>query len=48
MGNALGDSKFTLEIDVTGADGVTQATLESKIKENIQHIGTLVVEEGMA
>jgi hypothetical protein len=42
---AVGDFKFTLEIDVTGAEGITQATLENKIKETIRQIGARVVEE---
>jgi hypothetical protein len=45
---AVGDFKFTLEIDVSGAEGITQATLENKIKETIRQIGARVVEEGTA
>jgi hypothetical protein len=43
---AAGDFRFTLEIDVSSAEGMTQATLENKIKETIRQIGArLVVEE---
>ena len=44
---AVGDFKFTLEIDVSGAEGLTQATLENKIKETIRQIGARVDEEGV-
>jgi hypothetical protein len=41
----VGDFTFTLEIDVSAAEGITQATLENKIKETIRQIGARVVEE---
>jgi hypothetical protein len=44
---AVGDFKFTLEIDISGAEGLTQATLENKIKETVRQIGAHVVEEGL-
>ena len=34
-----------LEIDVESAEGLTEATLEHKIKETIRQIGAWVVEE---
>ncbi|MBN1814375.1 MAG: ATP-binding protein [Anaerolineae bacterium] len=42
---AVGDFTFTLEIDVESAEGITPATLETKIKETIRQIGARVVEE---
>ena len=44
---AVGDFTFTLEIDVSAMEGITQATLENKIKETIRQIGARVVEEGV-
>jgi hypothetical protein len=44
---AVGDFKFTLEIDVESVEGISQATLENKIKETIRQIGARVVEEGV-
>jgi len=43
----VGDFTFTLEIDVSAAEGITRATLENKIKETIRQIGARVVEEGV-
>ena len=43
----VSDFKFTLEIDIMSAEGITQATLENKIKETIRQIGARVVEEGV-
>jgi hypothetical protein len=37
--------KFTLQIDVTSDEGVTQSTLENKIKETIRQIGATLKEE---
>jgi hypothetical protein len=45
---AVGDFKFTLKIDVESAEGISQATLETKIKETIRQIGAWVVKEDVA
>ena len=42
---AVEDLKFTLEIDVNSDEGVTQSTLENKIKETIRQIGATLREE---
>jgi hypothetical protein len=39
LSSSVKDLKFTLEIDVTSEEGITQATLENKIKETIRQIG---------
>lgn len=44
---ALGDFTFALEIDVTGADGISQSTLETRIKETIRQIGAHIEEENV-
>ena len=38
-------SKFTLEIDVTSAEGISQSTLENKIKETVRQIGATLRDE---
>jgi hypothetical protein len=45
---AVGDFTFTLEIDVESAEGIGQATLETKIEETIRQIGARVVEEDLS
>jgi hypothetical protein len=45
LNRAVGDFKFTIEIDVSSAEGISQATLENQIKETIRQIGGRVVEE---
>jgi hypothetical protein len=45
LSGAVGDFKLTLEIDVTSAEGITQATLENKIKETIRQIGATLQDE---
>ncbi len=40
----VGDFKFTIQIDVSSAEGISQATLENRIKEAIRQIGDRVVE----
>lgn len=42
---AVGDFKFTLEIDVSSDEGISQATMENKIKETIRQIGARVTKE---
>jgi hypothetical protein len=42
---AVRDFKFTLEIDVTSAEGISQSTLENKIKETIRQIGARLRDE---
>ncbi|MFP4346160.1 MAG: ATP-binding protein [Anaerolineales bacterium] len=36
---------FTLELDVTSAEGIPEATLEQKVKETVRQIGARVVRE---
>jgi hypothetical protein len=45
LSSLVKDMKFTLEIDVTSEEGISQATLENKIKETIRQIGARVREE---
>ncbi len=45
ISGAVGDFTFSLEIDVESAEGISPATLETKIKETIRQIGVRVVEE---
>ncbi len=40
-----GDLTFTLEIDVTSAEGIPARTLEQTIKETVRRIGARIVEE---
>jgi hypothetical protein len=47
ISRAAGDFKFTIEIDVTSQDGITQATLENQIKETIRQIGARVEDENL-
>jgi hypothetical protein len=35
----VGEFKFTLEIDISSAEGISHATLEDKVKETIRQIG---------
>ena len=37
--------QFSIELDVTSADGISHATLENKIKETIRQIGANIAEE---
>ena len=48
ISGAVGDFTFRLEIDVESAEGLTEATLETKIKETIRQIGAWVVGEDVA
>lgn len=45
ISRAVGDFEFTLEIDVSGAAGLAQATLESQVKETIRQIGATLRDE---
>lgn len=45
LNRAVGDFKFTIELDVESADGISQATLENQIKETLRQIGARVVRE---
>jgi hypothetical protein len=38
-------NNLLIEIDVSSEEGISQATLENQIKENIRQIGGRVVEE---
>ena len=40
-----GTLEFTLTLDVTSQEGITQDTLENKIKETVRQIGAEVREE---
>ncbi|MEA3341928.1 MAG: hypothetical protein U9R15_18350, partial [Chloroflexota bacterium] len=42
---AAGEITFTMEIDVSSEEGVSEATLEHKVKETIRQIGARIVEE---
>ena len=45
ISSVQGDFKFTLEIDVTNDEGITQSTIDNRIKETIKQIGAEIVEE---
>jgi len=45
ISSVQGDFKFSLEIDVTSDDGITQSTLDNRIKETIRQIGAQIVDE---
>jgi hypothetical protein len=40
-----GDSRFSLEIDVSSEEGISQSALENQIKETLRQIGARVEEE---
>ncbi len=44
---AVGEFNFTLEVDVTSAEGISQSTLENKIKETIRQIGATLQDEAL-
>ena len=45
LSQAASGLTFTMEIDVTSEEGVSESTLENKVKETIRQIGARVVEE---
>ena len=45
ISRAVGDFTFTLEIDVSSTEGISQSTLENKIKETIRQIGATLRDE---
>ncbi len=45
ISQAVGDFKFTLAVDVSSAEGISQSTLENKIKETIRQIGATLRDE---
>jgi hypothetical protein len=45
ISGAVGDFKFTLEIEVASTEGISQSTLENKIKETIRQIGANLRDE---
>jgi hypothetical protein len=45
ISRSVGDFEFTVEIDVSSAEGISKSTLENQIKETIRQIGGLVDEE---
>ena len=45
LSSAAGEVKFTMEIDVTSNEGISEATLDNRIKETIHQIGARIVEE---
>jgi len=42
---AVGDFTFTLEVQVSDEEGISQATLENTVKETIRQIGARIVDE---
>ena len=42
---AVGDFTFTLEVQVSDEEGISQTTLENTIKETIRQIGARIVDE---
>ncbi len=42
---AFGHFTFTLTVDVSDPEGISQGTLENTIKETVRQIGARVVEE---
>jgi hypothetical protein len=45
INRAVGDFEFTLEIDVSSEEGISQSALENQIKETLRQIGARVEEE---
>jgi len=45
LGQCTTGLTFQMEIDVTSEDGITESTLENKVKETLRQIGARVVEE---
>jgi hypothetical protein len=45
LSQAAGEVTFTMEIEVTSEEGISDSTLEQKVKETIRQIGARVVEE---
>jgi hypothetical protein len=45
LGQVTSDLTFTMEIEFSSEDGVSESTLEQKVKETIRQIGARVVEE---
>ncbi|MBN1306185.1 MAG: ATP-binding protein [Anaerolineales bacterium] len=45
ISSVQGDFEFTLEIDVSNDEGITQSTIDNRIKETIKQIGAQIVDE---
>jgi hypothetical protein len=45
INRAVGDFKFTIEIDVSSAEGISPSTLENQIRETIRQIGARIIVE---
>jgi hypothetical protein len=45
LSQTTSDLTFTIEVELTSEDGVSESTLEQKVKETIRQIGARVVEE---
>ncbi len=45
LSQAAGEVTFTMEIDVTSEEGISESTLEHKVRETIRQIGAKIVEE---
>jgi hypothetical protein len=45
LSQAAGEATFTMEIEVTSEEGISDSTLEQKVKETIRQIGARIVEE---
>jgi hypothetical protein len=45
LSQAAGEVTFTMEIEVTSDEGISDSTLEQKVKETIRQIGARIVEE---
>jgi hypothetical protein len=45
LSQAASEVTFTMEIEVTSEEGISDSTLEQKVKETIRQIGARVVEE---
>jgi hypothetical protein len=44
LGQATSGLTFKMEIELTSEEGITESTLENKVKETIRQIGARVVE----
>ncbi len=47
ISSVQGDFKFAIEIDITSEDGITQSTIDNKIKETIRQIGAQIIDEDL-
>jgi hypothetical protein len=47
ISNEIGDFKMTIEIDISSEKGISQSTIETKVKETLMQIGAEIEEEKM-